>query len=94
MTCEAATLRDMQDFMGVLTRPEPGERMKAAEARVARLLGWNPFRVRDYRLGRARAVPAHEYLAARQLAAELDRARLNRLEAELAALRARLGDAA
>lgn len=94
MTCESSALRDMQFFMGALMRPEPGERIKAAEARVARWLGWNPFRVRDYRLGRARSVPHHEYAAAQRLVAQRDRLRLHQLEAELADLRARLGDTA
>jgi hypothetical protein len=92
MTCEAATLNEMRGIMEALTRALPGEPVKAAEARVARVLGWNPFRVRDYRLGRARSVPLHEYRAAERLAAHQDRRRLQELESELAALKARLGE--
>jgi hypothetical protein len=92
MTCEAASLTEMRGIMALLARPEPGEPMKAAEARIARILGWNPFRVRDYRLGRARSVPLHEYRAAERLAQQQDRRRLHDLEVELMALRARLGE--
>lgn len=90
MTCEAVALNEMQRFMGILVQPEPGEMLKAAEHRVARMLGWNPFRVRDYRLGRARSVPHHEFVAAQRAALERDRIRLAALEQEIATLRARL----
>lgn len=73
---------------------EPGEPVKAAIRRAARRLGLSFARAHGYWYGRARSVPADEWVAAQDARLRLRRERADRLRAELAALEGDDGSAA
>ncbi len=90
--CEARpavsdVLADMRATVREAAWPaEPGEPVKAAIRRAARKLGLSFARAHGYWYGRARSVPADEWVAAQHARLRLRRERAERLRAELAAL--------
>jgi hypothetical protein len=84
-------MSDVMDNMRALVREaawpaEPGEPVKAAIRRAARRLGLSFARTHGYWYGRARSVPAEEWVAVQDARLRLRRERAARLRAELAAL--------
>jgi hypothetical protein len=73
---------------------EPGESVKAAIRRASRRLGLAYSRAHQHWYGRARTVPAAEWIAAQDAQRMLRRDRAARLRAELAALEAGHAEAA
>lgn len=83
----ADVLGEMRGLVRWAAQPaEPGESVKAAIGRAARRLGLSHARVHQHWYGRARSVPAEEWIAAQEAGLRLRGERRAQLLAEVAAL--------